>query len=229
VENLAKYCGKFLKSGFGFGGDVKEVLSKKFEEEPDVRVCAHALLILKETQVFDIEDYKGWYYKVGSRFSPETLEEAMKAPHHATADSLEQTAQVKLLSKHRMLELILGAKRGDDDWRSKAEDWILETRERYKESFESLEKEWIEWRQSRLRKSPRTDGTIEVICNGPTTKKWRIFGFRCMAPYRPDVLWTEIQSWLKDCGEVLDDLDYCHVWDEKGRVDPTIQRDPIDG
>jgi hypothetical protein len=52
---------------------------------------------------------------------------------------------VKLLDKKRMIELVLAAKRGDEDWRSKADDWILEAKERYRETFESLEREWIEW------------------------------------------------------------------------------------
>jgi hypothetical protein len=52
-------CARFLKLGFDFGKDVREVLSNKFEEEPDVQVCASALNILKRAQVFEIEDYKG--------------------------------------------------------------------------------------------------------------------------------------------------------------------------
>jgi hypothetical protein len=100
VENLAKYCGKFLKLGFDFGTDINPLLSRKFEDETDVRICAQALDILRETQAFNIEDYKGWYHKVGSKFEPEILEEAMKAPPHSAMEALEQRAQVKLLSKH---------------------------------------------------------------------------------------------------------------------------------
>jgi hypothetical protein len=176
-----------------------------------------------------VDDYKWWYHKVGSRFKPEVLEEAIKAPPQSTIESLEKRAKVKPLSKKRMLELVQAAKRGDPDWRSRAEDWLLEVKGRYKESFESLEKEWLEWRQARLRTTPRQNGTIEIICNGPGTGKWRLVNFKCTAPYRPEVLWTEIQSWLKDCGEDLSDLDYFHIWDEDGRVDPGIQRMPIDG
>jgi hypothetical protein len=77
VETLARYCGRFLKLGFEFRGDVKELLSVKFENEPDVRKCAQALNILKETHVFERDDFKGWYHKVGARFKPEILEEAM--------------------------------------------------------------------------------------------------------------------------------------------------------
>jgi hypothetical protein len=81
VETLAKYCARFLKLGFEFPQDVRKVLSKKFEEEPDVQACARAFTILKESQAFGIEEYKGWYYKVGSRFKPEIIQEALKAPH----------------------------------------------------------------------------------------------------------------------------------------------------
>jgi hypothetical protein len=228
LEMLAKYCARFLKSGFEFPQDVKGVLSKKFEEEPDAQVCASALTILKESQVFGIEDYRGWYYKVGSRFEPEGIEEALKTPH-ISPEKLEQQAQAKILDKKRMIEIVLSAKRGDENGRSKADEWVLEARERYKGTFESLEKEWIEWRQLRLRKTPRQSGTIDVLCNNSTPGKWRILGFKCSEPYRPEILWTEIQSWLKEYGEETEDLLDYSIWDESGRVDPLIQKDPVDG
>jgi hypothetical protein len=227
VEVLARYCGRFLKLGFDFRGDVKELLSKKFEEEPDVRHCAQALNILKEAQVFDRDDFKGWYRKVGSRSKPEILEEAMSTPVQTPVAKLEQQAQVKLLDKKRLIGLIQAAKAGDDDWRSKADEWILEVKERHKQTFESLEKEWIEWRQSRLKKSPRESGTIEVLCNMPN--KMRILGFSSNAPYCPEILWTEIQSWLERYGEDVSQIWSYGVWDEDGRVDPGIQRMPVDG
>jgi hypothetical protein len=153
----------------------------------------------------------------------------MKAPPQTTIADLERKAEFKLLSKRRMLGLVQAAKRGDQDWRSRADDWLSEVKGRHKESFESLEKEWLEWRQTRLRTTPRQSGTIEVICNIPRKGKWMLLKFRSTAPDRPEILWSEIQSWLKDCGEDLNELDYCHIWDEEGRVDPEAQRMPIDG
>jgi hypothetical protein len=79
VDRFAGYCGKLQKLGFDFRVDTKEALGKKFEEEPEVEVCAKALSILKETQAFALDDYKGWYRKVAARFKPEILEEAMRA------------------------------------------------------------------------------------------------------------------------------------------------------
>jgi hypothetical protein len=206
--------------GFEFRGDVKELFSKKFEEEPDVCQCAQALRILKTTQVFDVEDFKGWYRKVGARFKPEILEEAMSAPVHTHLPKLEQQVQVKLLDEKRLIGLIQAAKAGDEDWRTKADEWILETKERYKQTFKSLEKEWIEWRQSRLRKTPRESGTIKILCNAPD--RMFILGFRCNAPYRPEILWTEIQSWLKSHDDNISQLDGHSVWDEKGQIDPEM-------
>jgi hypothetical protein len=226
VDILARYCGKFLKLGFEFRGEVPNLLGQKFEEDLDVRRCAQALRTLKEAQVFTPTDFKGWCLKVGSRFKPEILEEAMSAPIQTPVSQLEQQAQVKLLDKKRLVGLIQAAKAGDDDWRSKVDEWILETKERYKQTFESLEKEWIEWRQSRLRKSPREYGTIEVLCTCP--EKDRILAFNCNAPYRPGVLWTEIQSWLKSYDEDLSRIEKFQIWDENGEVDLDIERVPVD-
>jgi hypothetical protein len=164
VDTLAQYCGRFLKLGFDFRSDVQALLSRKFEEDSDVWRCAQALKILKEAQVFAAADFKGWYHKVGARFKPEVLEEAMSAPVQATVMQLEHRAQVKFSDKKKLVGLIQAAKAGDPDWRSRADEWILEVKERYRQAFESLEKEWIEWRQSRLRKSPRKHGTIEILC-----------------------------------------------------------------
>jgi hypothetical protein len=100
-------------------------------------------------------------------------------------------------------------------------------KEAYRESFDLLEAKWIEWRQKRLRASPRQYGTIEIICNDPRGGKWKLFGFRSTAPYRPEILWSEIQSWLKDCS--LEDLEYWHIWDEEGPVNPDEPRPPKDG
>jgi hypothetical protein len=177
------------------------------------------------------DEFKGWYQKVGSRFKPEVLEEALKATPEATLADLEKRAEERIISKKRVLELVQAAREGDSSWRSKAEDWLLEVKEKYRERFEPLEKEWIEWRQNRLRTTPRKCGTIDIICNSPRSKKWRVFGFKCTAPYHPGMLWSEVQSWMKDCGVELrlEDLSYDHIWDEEGLVDPDIQRAPIEG
>jgi hypothetical protein len=89
-----------------------------------------SLVALKESQVFSVDDYKGWYHKVGSRFKPGLLEETMRAAPQTPAAEIEKRVKVKLISKRRMLELVQAAKRGDPDWRSKAEDWLLEAKER---------------------------------------------------------------------------------------------------
>jgi hypothetical protein len=227
VETLARYCGRFLKLGFEFGEDVRELLSKKFEDEPDVRKCAHALTILKETQVFAREDFKGWYHKDGARFKTEILEEAMSQPLDTPVISVEQQAQMKISDKKRLIGPIQAAKAGDADWRSKADEWILEAKERHKQAFESLEREWIEWRSSRLRKTPRESGTIEILCNCPGTM--RVLGFNCGTPYRPEILWTEIQSWLQEYGEDVSRIESYTVWDEDGQVDRKTQKLPTDG
>jgi hypothetical protein len=213
--------------GFDFKSDVQTLLSQKFEEDSDVRRCAQALKILKETQVFTAAEFKGWYRKVGARFKPEVLEEAMSAPVQTPVIQLERQAQVKFSDKKKLVGLIQAAKAGDLGWRSRVDEWIVEVKERYKQAFESLEKEWIEWRQSRLRQSPRIHGTIEILCTCPT--KDRILAFDCNAPYRPEILWTEIQSWLKSYGEDLSRIERYQLWDENGQLDPGIERNPVDG
>jgi hypothetical protein len=227
VDTLAQYCGRFLKLGFDFRSDVQALLSRKFEEDPDVRRCAQALKILKEAQVVTAAEFKGWYRKVGARSKLEVLEEAMSAPVQTSVIQLEHHAQVKLSDKKKLVGLIQAAKAGDSGWRSRADEWILEVKERYKQAFESLEKEWIEWRQSRLRKSPREYGTIEILCTCPT--KDRVLVFDCNAHSRPEILWTEVQSWLKSYGEDLSRIEKYQFWDENGQLDLGIERNPVDG
>jgi hypothetical protein len=230
LDRFANYCGKLEKLGFEFRVNTKEALDRKFEEEPDLLVCAKALTILKEVHVFKLDEYKGWYRKVGSRFKPELLDEAIKAAPETTITEMEERAHVRIISKRRLLDLVQAAKRRDSDWRWKAEDWLSEVKETYHERYESLEKKWIEWRQKRPRTSPLQRGTIEFICNNPYGGRWKLFGLRSTAPYHPEVLWSEIQSWLKECGVSpnVEDLNYYHIWDEDGRVDPEALRMPID-
>jgi hypothetical protein len=54
----------------------------------------------------------------------------------------------------------------------------------------------------------------------------------CKQPYHPELLFGEIQSWLRmEFGREVreDDLSYCHIWDEQGRVRGDETRDPRDG
>jgi hypothetical protein len=74
---------------------------------------------------------------------------------------------------------------------------------------------------------PRQHETIEFICNDPRGGKWKLFGIKSTAPYHPEVLWSEIQSWSKECS--LEDMEYWHIWDEKGLVNPKELRLPRDG
>jgi hypothetical protein len=64
-----------------------------------------------------LDEYEGWYPKVGSRFKPELLEEAMKAPPDETMAAMTRRLQVKIISEQRMLELVQAANRGDPDWK----------------------------------------------------------------------------------------------------------------
>jgi hypothetical protein len=133
----------------------------------------------------------------------------------------------KILDKRRLIGLANALKEGDPDWEQKADDWLHDTKEAYHESFDLLEKKWIEWRLKRRRSTPREFGTIEFLCNDPGGTKWKLFGKRCTAPYRPEILWTEIQSWLKDCNR--EELEYWRIWDEDGPVDPGGLKYPRDG
>jgi hypothetical protein len=156
--------------GFDFRVDTKEALDRKFEEEPEVTICAKALSILKETQVFTLEEFKGWDRKVGARFKPETLDEAMKIipekPESRTC------GRGQIISRKRLIGIVQADRRGDPDWRSKTDEWLVEVEEAYHEKFGLLERKGIEWRQKKLRSSPRQFGTIEFICNDPKGGKW---------------------------------------------------------
>jgi hypothetical protein len=177
-------------------------------------------------RVFSLQTYKGWYFKVGSRFKPEEIDTAMKEiPERAPLKPGK--GRFKILDKRRLINLVNAMKEGDEDWEEKANEWLKETKEAYHESFSLLKKRWFEWRIPRPRDTPRQSGTIEFICNDPGGEKWKLFGKRCATPYRPEILWTEIQSWLKDCNR--DELDYWRIWDEDGPVDPGGLKYPRDG
>jgi hypothetical protein len=193
IDRFAEYCGTLQKLGFDFKMDTKEVLDKKFEEEEDVRVCIRALKFLQESRVFKLEDYKGWYFKVGSRFKPEEIDAAMREVPERSPLRLGQR-KVRILDKRRLISLVNAIKEGDEDLEEKANEWLQETKEAYHESFSLLKKKWFEWRIPRLRDTPRQSGTIEFICNDPGGEKWKLFGRRWTAPYRPEILWAEIQS-----------------------------------
>jgi hypothetical protein len=193
VDHLAECCGNLQRLGFDFKMDTKAVLDKKFEEEEDVRVCATALKSLQESRVFKLEDYKGWYFKVGSRFKPEEFDAAMKEiPERAPLKPGK--GRFRILDKRRLIGLANALRDNDEDWKDRANEWLQESKEAYHECFGLLEQKWIEWRLKRRRLDPRQCGTIEFICNDPGGEKWMLFGKRCTEPYRPEILWTEIQS-----------------------------------
>jgi hypothetical protein len=94
----------------------------------------------KTTSLQGLDECKRWYRKVGSRFKPELLDEAMKAEPEAAIREIANRAHARIISKRRLLESVQAAKQGDTDWRSNAEDWISEVKEAYHERYESLEK-----------------------------------------------------------------------------------------
>jgi hypothetical protein len=106
----------------------------------------------------------------------------------------------------------------------------MKAKEAYQERFLLLQQQWIEWWQKRLRKEPRNEGTIEFICNNPHGDRLRITNVRSTAPYHPEILWNEIQSWLKELQVETDRevLSYWYIWDEDGLVDPQVLRQPVD-
>jgi hypothetical protein len=226
VDRFAEYCGTLQKLGFDFKMDTKAVLDKKFEEEEDVKVCCRALKDLQESRVFKLEDYKGWYFKVGSRFKPEEFDVAMKEIPERSPPKPGK-GRFKILDKKRLIGLANAIRDNDDDWGDRANEWLQESKEAYHESFGLLEQKWIKWRLKRRRSGPRQFGMIEFICNDPGGEKWMLFGKRCTEPYRPEILWTETQSWLKDCNR--EELQYWRIWDEDGPVDPGGVRHPRDG
>jgi hypothetical protein len=105
VDRFAGYCGTLQKLGFDFKMDTKEVLDKKFEEESDVRVCVRALNSLQESRAFTLEDYKGWCYKVGSRFKPEEITAAMKEVPDKPPPK-PGGPRVRVIDKRRLIGLV---------------------------------------------------------------------------------------------------------------------------
>jgi hypothetical protein len=87
--------------------------------------------------------------------------------------------------------------------------------------------------QKRLRREPLKEGTIEFICHNPHGDQWKIFKAKSTAPYHPETLWNEIQSWPQELkvNTNRDELSYRHIWDEDedGLVDPHALRQLVDG
>jgi uncharacterized membrane protein YqiK len=130
-----------------------------------------ALPVLKEYQVCAREEYKGWYRKVGARFKPEVLDEAMKAPAEEKVEKISRRRELKIVSQRRNLELGQSATECDPNWRHKAQTRSLEVKEAHHERFQLLQQKWMESRRKRLTKEPPREGAIESICNNPYKKR----------------------------------------------------------
>jgi hypothetical protein len=90
---------------------------------------------------------------------------------------------------------------------------------------------WEKVRKIRLKESLDQSGTIEILCNNPFIDDWKIIPLKCSEPCKPGVLLKEVLSWIQqDFGTTMNEqaLAYWHIWDENGRVNLSMLREPID-
>jgi hypothetical protein len=81
-------------------------------------------------------------------------------------------------------------------------------------------------RKDMLREGPCRKGTIEVMDFEPSHERWRVITLKCTEPYRPEILFEEIKSWLQSDRP---DTSQWKMIDEEGLVNVNACRDPRDG
>jgi hypothetical protein len=84
----------------------------------------------------------------------------------------------------------------------------------------------LQIRKDLLREDPCRKGTIDVLYFEPCHERWRIITLKCTEPYRPEILFEEVKSWLQS--DVYDTSQW-EIIDEDGIVDINSQRDPRNG
>jgi hypothetical protein len=67
---------------------------------------------------------------------------------------------------------------------------------------------------------------IEIMFFEPCHKIWKTIKIKCTEPYRPEILFEEVKSWLQK--EVYETVQW-ELIDEEGIVDIAAQRNPRDG
>jgi hypothetical protein len=56
-------------------------------------------------------------------------------------------------------------------------------------------------RKVKLNTEPEKIGTIDILFEDPLSGNWQTISIKAKRPYRPDVLFSEIKSWLKKHGK----------------------------
>jgi hypothetical protein len=86
----------------------------------------------------------------------------------------------------------------DPGLHSRLDAWLQEVKESYRIGFQKVYERWLQIRKNMLRHKPCRKGTIEILFYEPCGSHWRIAKLKCTEPYRPEVLFEEIKSWLQD-------------------------------
>jgi hypothetical protein len=225
---LGEMSAVLFRIGFVFTTDIKEILETRFKEESDPKECTRALQVIKEHRTLTLSKFLEWKSLLKSRFGQDifkTCEISVQIDHEIVPKRLE-TRKIK----HEALLLIRSIEWNDPDWKDRVQAWLTEAQEAYPIGFEKVYQDWLLLRQHLLRTDPCTEGTIDIMFDDPVSGQWKIITLRCTEPYRPQVLFEEIESWLHCNGGWNLRRDECwQIFDEDGQVDRGDLRNPRDG
>jgi hypothetical protein len=221
---LGEFFATLIALGFGFTADVRDILEERFKSEEEPSECIRALKAIGDLRTFPLPVYRDWKSMLIQRFGADTVKTCKIGVQ--VDQELTKREQMERREKHQALILMRSIEQGDPGWHSRLDEWLQKVKESYRIGFQKVYDRWLHIRKNMLRDGPCRKGTIEIFFHEPCGDHWRIARLKCTEPYRPEVLFEEIKSWLQN--DVYDTSDW-EIFDEDGRVDITSQREPRDG
>jgi hypothetical protein len=70
---LGEMFAVLLKVGFVFTTEIKDILDRRFQEDPDPKECVRALLAIKEHRIVALAAFQDWRSLLEKRFNQETF------------------------------------------------------------------------------------------------------------------------------------------------------------
>jgi hypothetical protein len=97
-------------------------------------------------------------------------------------------------------------------------------------AFKKVYQEWSQIRGIPLRTEPCQKWTIEIMYDDTISGQWKVIALKCTEPYRPEVLFDEVKTWIRREGGWSLRGDECRqIRDEDGLVDRGDLRNPREG
>jgi hypothetical protein len=221
---LGEFFATLIALGFTFTTDIRDILEERFRSEEDPSECIRALKAIGDLRTFPLPTYHDWKPMLTQRFGADTVKTCKIGVQ--IDQELTKREQVERREKHQALTLMRSIEQGDPGWHSRLDEWLQKVKESYRIGFQKVYDRWLQIRKNMLRDGTCRKGTIEILFHEPCGNYWRIVKLKFTEPYRPEVLFEEIKSWLQN--DVYDTSEW-EIFDEDGKVDTTSQRGPREG